>query len=75
MRSPASGRTGRYRATAPFQHGFPALAEFIDTQLRQARNFRGERIAVRYLCPPLHDRFSRYFATFSLASKLICGPP
>ena len=54
---------------------FPALAEFIDAELRQARDFRGERISVQNRRPPLHDRFSRYFATFSSASKLICAPP
>src|ERR1039458_9601150 len=57
------------------EHGFPALTEFIDIQLRQARNFRREGLTVQNRCPPLHDRFSRYFATFSSASKLICGPP
>src|ERR1019366_1307978 len=57
------------------EHGLPALAEFINTQLRQARNFRPYGLTVQNLRPPLHDRFSRYFATFSSASKIICGPP
>src|SRR5208337_2171104 len=57
------------------EHGFPALAEFINTQLRQARNLRREGLTVQNLRPPLHDRFSRNFATFNSASKLICRPP
>src|ERR1039458_136456 len=57
------------------ERGFPALAEFINIQLRQARDFHGERLTADSWCPPLHDRFSRFFATFSSASKLICGPP
>src|ERR1019366_5344342 len=57
------------------EHRFPALTEFIDTQLRQDRDFRGEGLTVQNLRPPPHDPFSRYFATFSSRSKLICGPP
>src|ERR1039457_6613022 len=57
------------------EHGLPALAEFINTQLRQARNFRREGLTVQNRCPPLHDSCPRYFATFSSASKLICSPP
>src|ERR1039458_3355836 len=57
------------------EHGLPARAEFINTQLRQARNFRREGLTVQNRCLPLHDRCPRYFATFSSASKLICGPP
>src|ERR1039458_7489490 len=55
-------------------HGFPALAEFINTQLRQAHNFRREGLTADSWCPPLHDRFSRYFATFISASKVIWLP-
>src|ERR1017187_6370465 len=55
------------------EHGFPALAEFINIQLRQARDFHGERLTADSWCPPLHDRFSRYFATFSSASKIMCS--
>src|ERR1019366_3000322 len=57
------------------EHGFPVLTEFINTQLRVARNFRREGLAAESRCPPLHDRFSRCSATFSSASKLIGGPP
>ena len=32
---------------------FPALAEFIDAELRQARDFRGERISVQNRRPPV----------------------
>src|ERR1019366_1375166 len=57
------------------EHGFPAFTEFIDIQLRQACNLRREGLTVQNLRPPLHDRFSRYFATFNSASKLIGRPP
>src|ERR1035437_9453438 len=52
------------------EHGFPALAEFINPQLRQAPISRRGALTVQTRCPPLHDRFSRFFATFSSASKL-----
>src|ERR1035437_8574173 len=57
------------------EHALPALAEFINTQLRQARNFRREGLTGQNRSPPLHDSCPRYFATFSSASKLICRPP
>src|ERR1039458_1946788 len=57
------------------EHGLPALAEFVNTQLRQTRDCRGEGLTVQNRCLPLHDSCPRYFATFSSASKLICRPP
>src|ERR1019366_353163 len=53
------------------EHGFPALTEFVDIELWQARNFRPYGLTVQNRCLPLHDSCPRYFATFSSASKLI----
>src|SRR5208283_3356737 len=49
------------------EHGFPTFADLINIQLRQARDFRCERLAADRSCPSLHDRFSRYFVTFKSA--------
>src|ERR1039458_4402879 len=56
------------------ERGCPALTEFVDAALRQARNFRPYGLTVQNLRPPLHDRFSRNFATFNSASKPIYAP-
>jgi hypothetical protein len=54
---------------------FAALAEFVDTELRQTRDFRRERIAVGSEGTPRHDCFSSRFAATRSVSKLMCDPP
>jgi hypothetical protein len=53
---------------------FLPSAEFVDAKLRQAGDFRSERLTVDGR-PSLHDRASASFSAMKSVSKPMCGPP